>query len=1073
MSNNYCIYHLHTDLSNGVTNVDSVTKYYQYIDKAKSCGMSAIGFSEHGNIFEYLHKKEAVEKAGMKYLHGVEAYVTEKLWYEDNEVVSKKRDNYHCVLIAKNYEGFKELNRLTSIAFNKDDGHFYYNPRITLDELINTSENIIVCTACLGGILSRGTENAKRIFLDFLIKNKDRVFLEIQHHNTKEQIDYNIELYSLHKKTGIRLIAGTDTHCLDERHAEARKMLQLGKGIHFGEEDGWDLVFKTYEELVSSYRKQGALPDNVFIEAIENTNVLADMVEEFTLNKSFKYPKIFNDTEKTFEKMVFEKAKENKCLNERYPWEVVESRLKQEIEDYKTVGACDYMLMQEYLRDWEHKNGIYSGPGRGSCNGSLVCYVLGITEMDSLKFDLNFFRFINPSRISLPDIDTDYSTEDRDRVKQFLLKEHMGFPTIQTSEIITFNTVQLKGAIRDIGRGLNIPLEEINVICNAVYKDEEKHDVIDDMWREKYPEIFEYLDIIMGTIVSIGSHPSGVLITDVDIMSDIGCCTTRESEYPVSCLNMKELDSLNYVKLDILGLDNISLINNTCKLAGIEKITPDNIDLEDWNVWKSIREDTSMIFQWDGSLGSIVIKDLFSDTTISKIRKYIPDLPTLKLFSFGNALIRPCGTSVRNSAVKGAIRRTGIKDIDDMLAPELGNCIVQETIMRFVMRFCGYDLSGADRVRKSISKKLGTEQLLGEIRQGFYKNAVVEYNLSEEKAESIIQPILKCISDATRYAFSWNHSDAYSYIGYALGYLRYYYPVEYITTCLNVWKDKEEKTNTVITYAKKKNIKILPPRFRYSKSEYFMDKEHNAIYKGIGSIKYMNSSVAEELYELRDNEYNSFSELLFDIANKTSLNSRQLEILIKLDFFSEFGNSKELIAINEWFNFFKQGEMKTIKKEKIKDEILYSIIKRYSKETSTSFKIIDIKSIIQETEFVQRSMEIKDFTLKEKVISQLEYYGYVDFGSNSDSMEDRKKLVITDISPMRSKSGKNAGKIWAYRISTTSIGSGKNGEFTIKADVYKNNPLNQYDIIKAEKYAKKEYKGKIYWYLNSYSHIYE
>lgn len=1069
MSNNYCIYHSHTDLSNGVTNVDSVTKYYQYIDKAKSCGMSAIGFSEHGNIFEYLHKKEAVEKAGMKYLHGVEAYITEKLWYEDNEAVSKKRDNYHCVLIAKNYEGFKELNRLASIAFNKDDGHFYYNPRITLDELINTSENIIVCTACLGGILSRGTENVKGIFLDFLIKNKNRVFLEIQHHNTKEQIDYNIELYNIHKKTGIRLIAGTDTHCLNERHAEARKMLQLGKGIHFGEEDGWDLVFKTYEELISSYRKQEALPDNVFIEAIENTNVLADMVDEFTLNKSFKYPKIFNDTEKTFEKMVFKKAKENKYLNERYPWEVVESRLKQEIEDYKTVGACDYMLMQEYLRDWEHKNGIYSGPGRGSCNGSLVCYVLGITEMDSLKFDLNFFRFINPSRISLPDIDTDYSTEDRDRVKQFLLKEHMGFPTIQTSEIITFNTVQLKGAIRDVGRGLNIPLEEVNVICNAVYKDEEKHDVIDDMWREKYPEVFEYLDIIMGTIVSIGSHPSGVLITDVDIMSDIGCCTTRESEYPVSCLNMKELDSLNYVKLDILGLDNISLINNTCKLAGIEKITPDNIDLEDWNVWKSIREDTSMIFQWDGSLGSIVIKDLFSDNTISKIRKYIPNLPTLKLFSFGNALIRPCGTSVRNFAVKGDIRRTGIKDIDDMLAPELGNCIVQETIMRFVMRFCGYDLSGSDRVRKSIAKKLGTEQLLGEIRQGFYKNAVVEYNLSEEKAESIIQPILKCISDATRYAFSWNHSDAYSYIGYALGYLRYYYPVEYITTCLNVWKNKEEKTNTVISYAKRKNIKILPPKFRYSKSEYFMDKEYNAIYKGIGSIKYMNSNIAEELYELRNGTYNTFSELLYDIANKTSLNSRQLEILIKLDFFSEFGNSKELLAINEWFNFFKQGEIKTIKKEKIKDQTIYNIIKRYSKETATGFKIIDVKSIINETEIAQKSIEIKDFSYKEKILTQIEYYGYIDMNTGDNSIEERTKLIVLENIPLRKKKDNS---IWAYKILTQSIGSGKHGEFTILGSCYKNKPIKQYDIIKAKKYFKKEYNGKIYWYLGDYDYIF-
>lgn len=354
------------------------------------------------------------------------------------------------------------------------------------------------------------------------------------------------------------------------------------------------------------------------------------------------------------------------------------------------------------------------------------------------------------------------------------------------------------------------------------------------------------------------------------------------------------------------------------------------------------------------------------------------------------------------------------------------------------------------------------------ILEGYCNKSDKPREIAEEEAKTF----LKVIEDASSYMFGYNHSIAYCMLGYLCLYFRYYYPIEFLTAFFNCSKFEEDITNGT-ELAKVLGVKIYPPRFRYSKSEYFMDKEHNAIYKGIGSIKYMNSSVAEELYELRDNEYNSFSELLFDIANKTSLNSRQLEILIKLDFFSEFGNSKELIAINEWFNFFKQGEMKTIKKEKIKDEILYNIIKRYSKETSTSFKIIDIEAIIQETELVQRSMEIKDFTLKEKVISQLEYYGYVDFGSNSDSIEERKKLVITDIVPMRSKNGKNAGKIWAYRISTTSIGSGKNGEFTILSNVYSNNPLHQYDIIKAETYAKKEYKGKAYWYLNSYSHIYE
>ena len=211
---NYTIYHLHTMLSNGVTNIDSVTKFNEYVSKAKECGMTSLAFSEHGNVFEWLHKKEAVEKAGMKYIHAIEAYITEKPFWENEEgKPERKRDNYHCVLVAKNYEGVRELNRLASKAFNKEDGHFYYTPRIFFEELLNTSDNIITTTACIGGTLSKGNEELKQRYIEFLKNNSHRCFLEIQHHNTESQKEYNKYLYNLSRETGIRLIAGTDTHC--------------------------------------------------------------------------------------------------------------------------------------------------------------------------------------------------------------------------------------------------------------------------------------------------------------------------------------------------------------------------------------------------------------------------------------------------------------------------------------------------------------------------------------------------------------------------------------------------------------------------------------------------------------------------------------------------------------------------------------------------------------------------------------------------------------------------------------------------------------------------------------------
>ena len=220
MSNKtYCVYHLHSDLSNGVTNIDSVTKYKEYVEYAKSLGMTALAFAEHGNIFEWVHKKESIEAAGMKYIHAAEVYLT-----TDKSADDKHRDNYHCVLIAKNYDGVKELNKLISASFNRDDYHYYYAPRIGFDELYGTSDNIIITTACLGGVINKADNNIKTEFLKFLIKNKHRCYLEIQHHNCRDQAVYNKALYTICQKTGIPLIAGTDTHCLNDIHIAGRSI---------------------------------------------------------------------------------------------------------------------------------------------------------------------------------------------------------------------------------------------------------------------------------------------------------------------------------------------------------------------------------------------------------------------------------------------------------------------------------------------------------------------------------------------------------------------------------------------------------------------------------------------------------------------------------------------------------------------------------------------------------------------------------------------------------------------------------------------------------------------------------
>lgn len=1049
MIENYVVYHLHSDLSNGVTNVDSVTKYGEYIKRAQECGMKALAFSEHGSVFEWWHKKNAIEAAGMKYIHAIEAYLTASL---DEKV----RDNYHCCLIARNYDGFRELNKLITQSFNRKDNHFYYVPRISFDELFATTDNIIITTACVGGVFGKGDEEVRERFLDFMLRNRGRCFFEIGHHMDEKQIVYNEKLTALSQSTSIPLIAGTDTHVLNEEHEKGRSILQLSKNIHFDGEELWDLKFKTYDELVEAYRKQGSLEENVYMEAIRNTNVLADMVEEFKLDCGTKYPHIYDNPEQTFRKKIDDALVKHPYALKNHTREELDKVIDEEFEVYKTTKSIDFMLMQTYLREWEKKNGIQCGYSRGSVSGSMIAYILGITQMDSLKFNLNFFRFMNPARVTNADIDTDYAGADRDRIKEFLLKDKMGLPTINSAEIITFNTIATKGAVRDV--------------CRALYKDDEKINYLDlsseiskevdrdvENARKKWPEVFRYADIVDGTIVSIGTHPSGVLISDLPIDEMMGLCSISTSDYPVSMINMKELDDQMYVKLDLLGLDNIGVINDTCKMLGIERLTPDNTDLEDMAVWESIRKDTTLIFQWESNSAQAYLREFMSEKTLEKARSRIPNFSMIKWMSFGNGLIRPACASFRDSVARGEFYDNGFDALNDFLAPEAGRIAMQETIMQFLVKFCGYSAAESDLVRRGIAKKKGTEQLLPEIEKRFVAYCIENYGMSEEECEKVIKPFLQVILDASAYAFSWNHSDSYSCIGYICGYLRYYHPLQFLTAALNIFQDNTDKTAEITKYAHKVGIAVTNPKWGLSRDKYFYDEDKNIIAKGLTSVKFMNAAIAEELYGLaHNNQYNRFCDLLFDIDQKTHMNTRQLDILIKLDFFSDFGNQRELLRITDMFyDTFKKGEAKQISKEKVKNTHIEEIVKRHSVDftksgkESKNYTQLDTREILREIEDAIKAAHLEDLSDLLKVRNFYDVMGYVGYVSGRE--EDRRKLYITDIYPVRRKKD---GKQFGYSITTKSIGSGIESRFTIYNRDYEHAKVGKGDIIYCTSYER-------------------
>lgn len=979
MSDNYTVYHLHSMLSNGVTNIDSITNYQDYISYASSLGMKAMAFSEHGSVFEWLKKKESIEKAGMKYIHAEEFYVTEKLWWKnpndahvtalwedyilngldpegaDKEEYKKEydelcekykkqvRDNYHCVLIARNYSGVLELNKLSSKSFNREDGHYYYTPRITFEELINTSDNIIICTACLASILASDNVPLKEEFIMFLTKNKHRCFLEIQHHDVEEQKKYNISLWKLSQATGIPLITGTDTHALNEDHMRGRSILQKSKNIHFDNEDGWDLTFKTYDELVAAYQKQDALPMDVVIEAIENTNKMADMIDEFTMDRSYKYPHLWENPEQ----LLREKIKQGIIDKgvDKYPnYQEYLDRIEYEMQAYIHNEAIDFMLLMEDVISWCKSQDIVTGYGRGSVNGSVIAWLIDITKMDSIKFNLNFERFMNVERVSLSDIDTDFPPSRIDEVKSYVFNHH----GLYCSDIITFNTIADKGAIRDVCRALygnkDIPkklqnqvdndikaygtlhsstskkVEEISngeylkiseELCAAVDNEEEYEKV-----RKKYPQVFKYVDLVKGCVVSIGNHPCGMIVSPKPIDNAVGLCSTATDSFPVSQLYMKEVDSLNYVKLDLLKLDTIELIDKTCKMANIPMVLPDTMDIYDDNVWNSMRDDTTSCFQWESTTGQDYIKKLLSDNTINKYKKEGLNIDKMTLLSIGNSAIRPAGASYRDDLANGVVRKTGSKPIDEFLSNTFGYLVFQCQIIEFLNQYCGFTMGEADIVRRGFAKKTGTDQYIPVIKNGGYLNGNEahyidgyiktmkdKYGISEDKSEEDIVAFIKVIEDASSYLFSLNHSQPYSFMGYACAYLRYYYPTEFITCCLNLNKDNSDKTTAVTNYAKKVGAEILPIKFGHSRADYACDAANKKIYKGVASVKNLNDTVSEELYTLsQNNTYDNFIDLLMDISRKTSCNSRQLDILVRLDYFSDFGEANELLYKIDRFN---------------------------------------------------------------------------------------------------------------------------------------------------------------------------
>ena len=578
-------------------------------------------------------------------------------------------------------------------------------------------------------------------------------------------------------------------------------------------------------------------------------------------------------------------------------------------------------------------------------------------------------------------------------------------------------------------------------------------DVNPEKTKKKYPELFYYYDGLIDTKISQSIHSAGIVISPITLADNIGVFD-KDNE---NCL-LLDMDNIHdftgLAKYDFLVLKTVQVIRDTCRYINNPYPKTHEIDWDDQAVWADMIKNPSGIFQFEGTFAFESLKK-FKPTNIFDM-------------SIVAACIRPSGSSYRDELLARKPHSNPSKIIDELLKENLGYLIYQEDTIKFLQQICGLSGSEADNIRRAIGRKQKDrlDKAMPSILEGYCEKSPQPREVAEQEAKEFLQ----VIEDSASYQFGFNHAIAYCLLGYLCAYYRYYHPIEFITSFLNNAANEDDIRNGTL-YANKVGIKVTMPKWGLSKSEYFFAKEKNIIAKVLASIKYMSSGLAEELYALAHSyTYTRFVDILADLDTKTSINTRQLDILIKLDFFSEFGNQRELIRIMEMFyDTFKKGQAKKISKDKVDGTPLEPIVSKYSVGVTKSggvaknYTLLDVHSIMREAEDAIKALHMDDLSDLIKVRNFADVMGYVGYVSDKD--EDRRKLYVLDVYPLvRKKDNKQFG----YSIITKSIGSGKEGRFTVVNKVYNTDPIKKGDIIFCKSY---EQNGQ-YFRLTNFEKIF-
>lgn len=890
----FCHLHTHTEYSL----LDGEASIKKLVARVKELGMDSCAITDHGSMYGVVDFYREAKAQGIHPIIGCEVYMAPRSRFDKVHDIDNKTS--HLILLAENQRGYKNLIKLVSAGYI--DG-FYYKPRIDFEMLKEHSEGIIALSACIAGevpkALLRGDyDEAKKIALKYAeALGKDNYFLEIQDHGLSEQKRIIPDMLRLSEETGIGLVATNDIHYLkkeDAKYQDVLMCIQMEKKV----DDPDRMKFETEEFYIKSPEEMASLFEYV-PQAIENTEKIAKRCNvDFDFGTRHLPAYAVPDGKDAFEYL---RELCQSGLEKRYSpvSDELQKRLDYELGVIKSMGFVDYFLIVWDFIHFAKNNGVMVGPGRGSAAGSIVAYSLGITTVDPIKYGLIFERFLNPERVSMPDIDIDFAPNGRQKIIDYVVEK---YGEGQVAQIITFGTMKAKLAIRDVGRALDIPYAEVDKVAKLVPFDlkmtiSKALDISTELHAlyENDPQIKELLDTSMaleGLPRHASTHAAGVVITSEPIVNYVPLQLNSEN-FITTQFTKDTVENLGLLKMDFLGLRNLTVIENAVKIIkctrGID-LNMDEIDYDCKEVYELISSgNTDGVFQLESAGMQSFMQELKPDTLEDVIA--------------GIALYRPGPMEQIPRYIKSKKNPKTIKYkhplLKNILDVTYGCMVYQEQVLEIVRTLAGYSLGKADSMRRVISKKKA-DQMLIERKNFIYGSddgdipGCIKNGIDEQTAISIFDEI----NDFANYAFNKSHAAAYAFVTYQTAYLKTFYPVEYMASLISSIDDLD-KINHYIANCKEMGIDRLPPDV--NKSEDTFTVENNSIRFGLSAVKNVGRAMILNLVNERKNngKFKTFSDFIDRMAGQ-DMNKRALEGLISCGAFDSMGVKRsQLLAVYE------------------------------------------------------------------------------------------------------------------------------------------------------------------------------